>query len=62
MQRWEYLQTIVPGNVATKPTLDEVGAQGWELVSVFLRYLGGWETIFYFKRPLEPKDPGGRPG
>ncbi len=53
MQRWEYKQTIIPGNVATKTSLDELGLQGWELVSVFMRYLSGWETIFYFKRPLE---------
>jgi len=55
MQRWEYLQTTIPGNVAKQAALDELGAQGWELVSVFMRYLGGWETILYFKRPVEPR-------
>lgn len=53
MQRWEYLQKVIPGNVAPKVNLDELGLQGWELVSVFLRYAAGWETIFYFKRPVE---------
>ena len=57
MQRWEYMQTVIPGNVAAKTNLNEIGAQGWELVSVFMRYLGGWETIFYFKRPLEGRAP-----
>ena len=57
MQRWEYKQTIIPGNVAVKTNLDELGLQGWELVSVFMRYLSGWETIFYFKRPLESGEP-----
>ena len=52
MQRWEYLQKVIPGNVASKASLDELGAQGWELVSVFMRYSAGWETIFYFKRPV----------
>lgn len=49
------MQTIIPGNVAAKTNLDEMGLQGWELVSVFMRYLGGWETIFYFKRPVESR-------
>jgi hypothetical protein len=57
MQRWEYKQTVIPGNVATKANLDELGAQGWELVGVFMRYIGGWETIFFFKRPIESAKP-----
>ncbi len=57
MQRWEYKQTVIPGNVAMKANLDEIGAQGWELVSVFMRYVGSWETIFYFKRPVEDPAP-----
>ena len=55
MQRWEYKQVVIPGNVATKTNLDDLGAQGWELVSVFMRYVGGWETIFFFKRLVELK-------
>lgn len=63
MQRWEYKQTINPGTVATKANLHEMGSQGWELVSVFMRYLGGWETIYFFNRPTEsgarPSAPSG---
>jgi len=60
MQRWEYMQTTIPGNVASKTNLDDMGAQGWELVSVFMRYLSGWETIFYFKRPVESPTSAGK--
>ncbi len=61
MQRWECKQTVILGTVATKTHLDELGAQGWELVSVFMRYQGGWETILFSSGPWGLTDrPGDR--
>ena len=49
MTTWEYASILNDGP-ASKPTLDGLGADGWELVSV----LQGTETkqiLYVFKRP-----------
>ena len=49
MTTWEYASILNDGP-APKPTLDDLGADGWELVSV----LQGVETkqlLYIFKRP-----------
>jgi hypothetical protein len=46
--KWQYKILVLPYNappMQADPILSELGADGWELVSVS-------GTIFYFKRPL----------
>jgi hypothetical protein len=50
MTRWEYA-SIVQEAPANKATLDELGAEGWELVSV-LQGTGTGSLLYIFKRPL----------
>ncbi len=60
MTRWEYLyftdaekdtSTLHPP--AHKEKLNELGKQGWELVSLVADQSGRVQKL-YFKRPLEP--------
>lgn len=44
--KWEYLREIADENYLTLPYLNELGANGWELVSVD-------NGIAYFKRAIE---------
>ncbi|MGI6366972.1 MAG: hypothetical protein ACOX2L_01205 [Anaerolineae bacterium] len=47
MDRWEYqVVSIVAGADATARKLNELGQEGWELVTV-------WTALYYFKRPLK---------
>lgn len=48
--KWEYLKEIADENYLTLPYLNELGAKGWELVSVD-------DGTAYFKRPLLAKRP-----
>jgi len=54
MTQWEY--RIVENSDAAyskiAEMLNDLGSQGWELVSVKDRYLSGQLKVFYFKRPL----------
>ena len=50
MTQWEYA-SIRSDGPATKPTLDELGSQGWELVSV-LQGVQTQQLLYVFKRPL----------
>jgi hypothetical protein len=50
MTRWEY-SSILEDAPASKATLDELGAQGWELVSV-LQGTQSQKLLYVFKRPL----------
>ncbi|MGE0702188.1 MAG: DUF4177 domain-containing protein [Hyphomicrobiaceae bacterium] len=50
MTQWEYASILVDGP-ASKETLDNLGSEGWELVSI----LQGRQTnqiLYVFKRPL----------
>ncbi len=49
MTLWEYASILSDGP-ASKPTLDELGAQGWELVSVLQGHTSS-QILYVFKRP-----------
>lgn len=56
-QQWEY-ETLRPPREATKheakdpkAELNELGAEGWELVTT-VEYAGGGTKILVFKRPV----------
>lgn len=58
MTRWEY-ETLRPPREATKKEasdpkaeLNELGAEGWELVTT-VEYVGGGTKHLVFKRPAE---------
>ena len=65
MQQWEYeVVEITPGGAsfAAKGTIsgvqlhqamNDMGRQGWELVSAFPQNLGGYKIVLLFKRPLQ---------
>jgi len=52
--KWEYMALSLKGLMGKysiyNPTIDKIGAEGWELVSVD-------NEIAYFKRPLEEIPP-----
>lgn len=57
MQRWEYMAVIV-GQYLSGPTPNQLGEQGWELVSAVDAGVGAYKL--FFKRPLPPSsDEGG---
>lgn len=47
MKKWEY--HITAGS-QTQETLNSLGNEGWELVTVYLSSSGGY-NVFVFKRP-----------
>lgn len=47
MQKWEYHVTT---NNQTQDTLNSLGNDGWELVTVYVSRTGGY-NVFVFKRP-----------
>ncbi len=49
MTLWEYASILVD-SPASKTTLDELGAQGWELVSVLQGHTSA-QLLYVFKRP-----------
>lgn len=50
MQRWEY--SIVSAPLEREVTLNDIGAQGWELVAVKPHHArSDWYQMF-FKRPI----------
>jgi hypothetical protein len=51
MALWEYASLLNDGP-ATKETLNGMGAEGWELVSV-LQGQATMQLLYVFKRPLE---------
>lgn len=60
-QCWEY-KTIKPPREATnkeasdpKAALNELGAEGWELIDT-IEYVGGGTKYLVFKRPIQQKD------
>ena len=59
---WEYRALRPPRDEsmkeATDPTdqLNELGAEGWELVET-VEYTGGGTKYLLFKRPAEDRDP-----
>ena len=50
MTLWEYASILVD-SPASKTTLDDLGAQGWELVSVLQGHTSS-QILYVFKRPL----------
>ncbi len=50
MTQWEYASILNDGPAA-RDTLNEQGAQGWELVSV-VQGQGTGKLLYVFKRPL----------
>ncbi len=65
MQEWEYNVTELYSDDNHEETLNTLGAQGWELVSVIPgAHIGSWsgnyqggkieESTFVFKRPIAP--------
>ena len=50
MTRWEYASMLHEAP-ASKATLDELGAEGWELVSVIQGTQTG-QMLYVFKRPV----------
>lgn len=60
-ERWEY-ETLRPARESTKKEaqdpkeqLNELGAEGWELVDT-IAYEGGGTKYLVFKRPATPED------
>jgi hypothetical protein len=49
--KWEYASILNEGP-ATKETLDGLGAEGWELVSILQGQSSG-KLLYVFKRPRE---------
>lgn len=50
MTQWEYASILSDGP-ATKETLDGLGAEGWELVSLIQGRQTG-QMLYVFKRPV----------
>ena len=51
-QAWEYQEVQLSARVEATPTLNRMGAQGWELVGVTSACTGTQCTYWaYFKRP-----------
>ena len=48
MQKWEYK---IIEKTMTESHLNELGQQGWELLTVSSPH-GGWGTVFYFRRKI----------
>jgi len=48
--KWEYLRVWLDRDPQQGGQLDELGRQGWELVSVV--YLPSNDLLAYFKKPL----------
>lgn len=60
-RRWEY-ETLRPPRESTKKEatdpkaqLNELGAEGWELVET-IEYTGGGTKLLVFKRPADAED------
>lgn len=53
MQKWEYKAEVSETPLETK--LNEIGNQGWELVSAF--YDSQYGYVYYFKRPKTEATP-----
>lgn len=51
MTLWEYASILVD-EPATKPVLDDLGAQGWELVSIVQGHTSA-RLLYVFKRPKQ---------
>ncbi|MFN0095020.1 MAG: hypothetical protein ACKVVT_09630 [Dehalococcoidia bacterium] len=51
MTKWEYASILNEGP-ASKQTLDELGNDGWELISI-LQGQGTGKLLYVFKRPSE---------
>ena len=56
MTRWEYA-SLVHEAPASKAVLDELGAEGWELVSLVQGSQTG-QMLYVFKRPVPVPDAG----
>ena len=60
MRKFEYLRAEVP----SLAELNQLGAQGWELVQVVPRpetqYVNGGDDEFFFKREVEQPSPSAR--
>jgi len=50
--KWEYASILNDGP-APKPTLDALGQDGWELVTV-LQGVQTMQLLYVFKRPVAP--------
>jgi hypothetical protein len=53
MQKWEYKAEVSETPLENK--LNEIGNQGWELVSAFYDTQYGY--VYYFKRPKAEEPP-----
>lgn len=54
MSQWEYLTlTINPTKITPKHDINDYGADGWELVSIYA--LSPHEIVYTFKQPMRPK-------
>jgi hypothetical protein len=63
MQKWEYYLAVIPGSlkklkvgdkkIQTDEYINQLGAQGWELVAVEQSFPGSGisDYILFFKRP-----------
>lgn len=51
-QKWEYFIEIQDGYTENKNWLNELGAEGWELLSVVYTHINN-KSRFYFKRLLK---------
>lgn len=49
--KWEYKQLEEYGP-SDEYTLDRLGDEGWELVTVIRKHVDGGAFVFYFKRPI----------
>jgi hypothetical protein len=55
--KWQYLtlRTYIQEGLVSDVTLNELGAHGWELVSIASHKTGGIDFAYLFKRPWKPR-------
>lgn len=47
-QAWEYVEIQLPSDADATPTLNQFGAQGWELIGVVSACPGGYTDCGFF--------------
>ena len=54
MKKWEYISICVRDPSGSKTTMNSMGLEGWELVTVTAESIDAY-SIAYFKREIEEK-------
>lgn len=51
MQKWEY--KLVPSERDVEALLNQLGAEGWELIAINIGHSPGSRAMYYLKRPKQ---------